>query len=78
MLGARSLRPSGFHALRLWDIQYRFVHLDTTSLSVEGEYGGPEEPGVVHITHGYSRDGQPDLKHVAMALLTSYRPALPL
>jgi transposase len=66
------------HALRLWGIQHRFVHLDTTSLSVEGEYEGPEEPGVVHITHGYSRDGRPDLKQVVVALLTSYRSALPL
>jgi transposase len=66
------------HALRLWGIRHRFVHLDTTSLSVEGEYEGPEEPGVVHITHGYSRDGRPDLKQVVVALLTSYRSALPL
>jgi transposase len=66
------------HALRLWGIQHRFVHLDTTSLSVEGEYEGPEEPGVVHITHGYSRDGRPDLKQVVVALLTGYRSALPL
>ncbi len=66
------------HALRLWGIQHRFVHLDTTSLSVEGEYEGPEEPGVVHITHGYSRDGRPDLKQMVVALLTSYRSALPL
>jgi transposase len=66
------------HALRLWGIQHRFVHLDTTSLRVEGEDEGPEEPGVVHITHGYSRDGRPDLKQVVVALLTSYRSALPL
>jgi transposase len=66
------------HALRLWGIRHRFVHLDTTSLSVEGEYEGPEEPGVVHITHGYSRDERPDLKQVVVAWLTSYRSALPL
>lgn len=66
------------HALRLWGIQHRFVHLDTTSLSVEGEYAKPEEAGVVRITHGYSRDKRPDLKQVVVALLTSYRSALPL
>jgi len=66
------------HALCLWGIQHRFVHLDTTSLSVEGEYEGPEEPEVVRITHGYSRDERPDLKQVVVALLTSYRSALPL
>ncbi|MGC8960222.1 MAG: IS1634 family transposase [Chloroflexia bacterium] len=66
------------HALRLWGIQHRFVHLDTTSLSVEGEYEWPEEPEGVRITHGYSRDRRPDLKQVVVALLTSYRSALPL
>jgi len=66
------------HALRLVGVQHRFVHLDTTSLSVEGEYAKPEEPGVVRITHGYSRDKRPDLKQVVVALLTSYRSALPL
>ncbi len=66
------------HALRLWGIQHRFIHLDTTSLSVEGEYERLEEPGVVRITHGYSRDQRPDLKQVVVALLTSYRSALPL
>ena len=66
------------HALRLFGIQYRFVHLDTTSFSVEGDYERPEEPGVVRITHGYSRDRRPDLKQVVVALLTSYRSALPL
>jgi len=66
------------HALRLWGIQHRFVHLDTTSFSVEGEYETPDKPGVVRITHGYSRDKHPDLKQVVVALLTSYRSALPL
>lgn len=66
------------HALRLWGIQHRFIHLDATSLSVEGEYERLEEPGVVRITHGYSRDQRPDLKQVVVALLTSYRSALPL
>jgi transposase len=66
------------HALRLLGIRHRFVHLDTTSLRVEGEYEGPEEPGVVPITHGYSRDERPDLKQVVVALWTGYRSALPL
>ncbi len=42
------------HALRVYGIEHRFVHLDTTSFSVEGEYDRPEEPGVIRITHGYS------------------------
>ncbi|MDQ7030649.1 MAG: IS1634 family transposase [Ardenticatenia bacterium] len=66
------------HALRLFGIRHRFVHVDSTSLSVEGEYERPEEPEVVRITHGYSRDKRPDLKQVVVALLTGYRSALPL
>jgi len=66
------------HALRRWGIPHRVVHLDTTSLRVEGEDEGPEEPGVVPITHGSSRDGRPDVKQGVVALLTRYRSALPL
>ncbi len=65
------------HALRVYGISHRFVHLDTTSFSVEGEYERPEEPGVIRITHGYSRDRRPDLKQVVVGLLTTYRSALP-
>ncbi len=63
------------HALRVYGIEHRFVHLDTTSFSVEGEYDRPEEPGIIRITYGYSRDHRPDLKQVIAALLTTYRSA---
>ena len=66
------------HALRLWGIPHRCVHLDTTSLRVAGEDAGPAAPGVVPITHGYSRDGRPDVQQGVVALLTRYRSALPL
>ena len=65
------------HALAVYGISHRFVHLDTTSFSVEGRYDRPEEPGTIRITHGYSRDHRPDLKQVVVALLTTYRSALP-
>jgi len=52
--------------------------LDTTSFSVEGEYEWPEEPGVIRITHGYSRDHRPELKQAMVALLITYRSALPI
>ena len=66
------------HALRLWGIPHRCVHLDTTSLRVAGEDAGPAAPGVVPITHGSSRDGRPDVQQGVVALLTRYRSALPL
>ncbi|MFN3761736.1 MAG: IS1634 family transposase, partial [Anaerolineae bacterium] len=65
------------HALRVFGISHRFLHLDITSFSVEGEYERPEASGVIRITHGYSRDQRPDLKQVIVALLTTYRSALP-
>lgn len=65
------------HALCGYGISHRFVHLDTTSFSGAGEYERPEEPGVVRLTYGYSRDKRPDLKQVVVALLTTYRSALP-
>ncbi len=65
-------------ALRVYGISHRFVHLDITSVSVEGAYERPEEPGVIRITYGYSRDHRPDLKQVVVALLTTYRAALPV
>ncbi len=66
------------HALRRYGFSHRFVHLHTTSFSVEGAYDQPEEPGVVRLVPGYSRDHRPDLNQVVVALLTTYRSALPL
>jgi transposase len=40
-------------------------HLDTTSLSVQGEYVGEQEEGVIQITHGYSKAKRPDLKQAS-------------
>lgn len=46
------------------------IHADTTSVSVYGAY--PEdEPGAIHIRHGYSKDKRPDLKQFGMGLLAT-------
>lgn len=47
-------------------------HLDSTSLSVEGEYFNSSQPGGcgVEITHGFSKDHRADLKQVMIALCT--------
>lgn len=61
------------------------VHLDSTSISVEGQYlpsetsvvepeqitCESEEPIPVKITHGYSRDHRPDLKQFMINLITT-------
>jgi transposase len=72
------------HALRIFDIEHRFVHLDSTTFSLHGAYrededegqeGGPE---VISITKGYSRDSAPDLNQVVVSLMCAYRSSIPV
>ena len=48
-------------------------HLDTTSLTVHGEYEGLQEEGieVIEITHGHSKDHRPDLKQAVLSLVVN-------
>lgn len=66
-------------ALRVYQIEHRFVHLDSSSFHLHGQYA-VEEPDreVITITEGYSRDHRPDLKQVVVQLITSQRSALPI
>lgn len=54
------------------------AHLDTTSISVEGEYLLPEEEGVINITHGYSKDHRSDLKQFVLSLTVTGKASVPL
>lgn len=58
------------------------VRLDTTSLTVYGEYavesGDPLSHGPIHITHGYSQDGRPDLKQMILNLAITGKSHLPI
>ena len=51
----------------------RYVHFDTTSVSVYGDYLPPEDQQEHEvpftITHGYSKDKRPDLKQFVFATL---------
>jgi transposase len=48
----------------------RYVHFDTTSRSVWGDYQFAEEQDVpFHITYGYSKDKRPDLKQFVLSTL---------
>ena len=51
----------------------RYVHFDTTSVNVYGDYALPEETeeqkGPFTITYGYSKDKRPDLKQFVFATL---------
>jgi transposase len=48
-------------------------HADTTSFSVHGQYAqeNTQEPSVIAVTYGYSRDHREDLKQWMLAIITS-------
>lgn len=45
----------------------RFVHFDTTSVSVFGDYLNSED-SPLHLTHGHSKDNRPDLKQFIFSM----------
>lgn len=53
-------------------------HIDTTSLSVEGEYAVSDQENVIHITHGYSKDKRPDLKQAVLSLVVNGPSNMPI
>ncbi len=66
------------HALQVYGIRSRFVHLDSSSFHLNGAYD-PDEPEreTISITYGYSKDHRPDLKQVVLQLITHHKSALP-
>jgi transposase len=69
---------------QVYGLDKRYVHFDTTSISVYGDYLPPEgQPGQQEqavpftITHGYSKDKRPDLKQFVFSTLCVDR-AVPL
>jgi len=68
------------HALSIFNIEHRFVHLDTTSFSLHGKYDIEDDSDteVVSITKGYSKDGQPDLNQVVASMMCAYKSTIPV
>ena len=66
---------------RVFGFDKRYVHFDTTSITVYGDYRPPEEAGEsevpFQITYGYSKDTRPDLKQFVLSTLCVDR-AVPL
>lgn len=60
------------------DLLGPLAHLDSTSLSVEGEYEKGSGENVVKLTYGHSKDHRPDLKQVVMSLVVSGKGAIPI
>ena len=61
-------------------LEQHMGHLDTTSFHVDGRYNSQEktEEGVVHITHGYSRDHPLDLSQIILELVCEHQSGIPL
>jgi transposase len=66
-------------AVKIFGVKMNSLHLDSSSLSVEGEYleKGKKE-GILKITHGYSRDKRPDLKQFMIDLICKFDGDIPL
>jgi transposase len=66
---------------RVFGFDKRYVHFDTTSITVYGDYRPPEEAGEsevpFRITYGSSKDKRPDLKQFVLSTLCVDR-AVPL
>ena len=57
-------------AVTQFGVERRYVHFDTTSCSVWGDYEFPETQEVpFRVTYGYSKDKRPDLKQFVLSLL---------
>jgi transposase len=61
-------------AVEIFKIMMRNSHLDSSSLSVEGDYKlsverEDDESQIIHITHGYSKNKRPDLKQFIVNLV---------
>jgi transposase len=66
-------------ALKVYGIRHQFVHLDSSSFHLHGEYENDDpDAEAISITYGYSRDHRPDLKQVVAQLITSHKSALPV
>ncbi len=67
------------HALQVYGITSKYVHLDSSSFHFHGAYDRQEaEREAIRITYGYSKDHRPDLKQVVVQLITSHKSALPV
>lgn len=67
------------HALQVYGITSKYVHLDSSSFHLHGAYERQEpEREAISITYGYSKDHRPDLKQVVVQLITSHKSALPV
>jgi transposase len=53
-------------------------HIDTTTLSTHGAYAIDDDPNIIEVTHGFSKDHRPDLKQVVLSLVVNGPSSIPL
>ena len=70
--------PLAAQAAKRLGLACRTGHLDATSLHTDGRAKGGEEPGVVRVTQGYSRDHRPDLNQVVAQFICENEAGIPL
>lgn len=72
------------HAAKRYGVTLSRLHLDASSFHVHGRYENEpadpdeEDEGVIHITHGYSREKRPDLKQFLVDLMASNDEVVPV
>jgi transposase len=67
------------HALQVYGLQSKIVHLYSSSFHLHGAYDREEpEHEAISVTYGYSKDHRPDLKQGVVQLITSHKSALPV
>ncbi len=71
------------HALRCYGIDVRCAHLDTTAMSLQGDYDieqadDPDAEQVISITYGHSKDHRPDLKQAILGMICANRTSIPI
>jgi transposase len=71
-------------AARVFNLESDYVHVDTSSISVQGTYDSEyavemsEKYETAKVTYGYSKDKRPDLKQVVVTLITSQASSIPM
>jgi len=60
-----------WQACQRYDLDQRFLHYDTTSVGVHGDYAAYAERAEnrIAVTHGHSKDKRPDVKQFMMEAL---------
>lgn len=75
--GSKLFSVIAMAAHKEYGLQTNRYHLDSSSMSVEGNYESTEASGV-KITYGYSKDHRPDLKQFILEMICSNDGGIPL